>query len=108
MMDIRTIQMNSRNAGIKAAKDNMQPYEMWEGDVNTMPPFPFPFIGDLTPDGWEKVNEFFVDSSGMGAQGEGAMTAQEFMKEIKVGYGYAITQQGQFQVYVGEFKLLRS
>jgi len=56
--------------------------------------------------GYELVNEYFVDNSGFGSDGEPAYTASEFLRQVKGGLYYGITNIGQFQVYVGEFKKL--
>jgi len=63
-----------------------------------------PFIADYEPKGWQVVNEFFVDSSGMGREGEGALTFGQFLNKVREGYGYAIKESGQFQVYINEYK----
>lgn len=57
----------------------------------------------MLPD-WELIKEYFVDNSGFGTEVEPALTASQFLKHVKQGYGYAIIDCGQFQVYVGEFK----
>ena len=56
------------------------------------------------PKGWTLEEVHFVDSSGFGRSGEGALTVDEFIKVVKPGYGYVITGIGQFQVYISEFK----
>jgi len=53
--------------------------------------------------GYKKVNEYFVDNSGLGSESEPALTARQFLNKVKNGYYYGITGQGQFQVYIGEF-----
>jgi hypothetical protein len=63
-----------------------------------------PFLGTYEPEGWNKVEELFVDSSGFGAPDEPAMTQEQFLKAVKPGLGYAITEAGEFQVYVGVYK----
>jgi len=84
-----------------------------------------PNIGDFLPVGWSRVNlegfdlkphgiylgdnadcgAYFVDASGLGKKGDRALTIDEFVERIKPGYGYAITEVGQFQIKVGVFKL---
>ena len=61
-------------------------------------------LGDFLPQGWEEVNEFFVDSSGFGREGEGALTFEQFLTKVRKGYGYGIGECGQFQVYIKEYK----
>jgi hypothetical protein len=67
-------------------------------DIRSMPNF-----GSYRPDGWKLVRELFVDSSGLGAEDESALTINQFLKEIKLFHGYAIIEEGQFQVMIGEF-----
>lgn len=59
---------------------------------------------DKTPDGFTETNEYFVDSSGFGSEDEPALTPDAFLEKIKAGKYYAITGQGQFQVYVTEYE----
>ena len=61
-------------------------------------------IGDNIPLGYEKTEDFFVDNSGLGCEVENALTFDNFLTKVKAGYYYAITGQGQFQVYISEFK----
>lgn len=80
------------------------------------------WLGKVVPDGWEnayekienrlvssdcepseELVEYFVDSSGFGSDNEPAMTYGNFIKQIKKGRAYGISDRGQFQVYVREF-----
>lgn len=90
-----------------------------------------PFIGDRVPRGWKlmhaasllgsdtncvpwwpdepsKAHAYMqVDSSGLGAEGEPSFTQAGFceaVRKIGPGYGYAMAEQGQFQVVVGVFR----
>lgn len=67
-------------------------------DIRSMPNF-----GSYRPKGWKLVRELFVDSSGFGREGEPALTVNQFLAEIKMFCGYAIIEEGQFQVMIGEF-----
>ena len=58
---------------------------------------------DKAPEGFTETNEYFVDSSGFGQEGEAALTPEAFLKKVTAGKYYAITGQGQFQVYVTEY-----
>ena len=107
MMDLKQIAVASQKAARKAAREHKQPY-IWEAeDVGHVPPFPFPNIGDYRPKEWELTGSYFVDSSGFGAPGEGALTAYQFKLRLKPGFGYAVIEAGEFQVYVGEFKQVK-
>ena len=63
-------------------------------------------ISMLSDDDLERfveVDRFFVDSSGWGEEGEAALTIGQFLKKVKVGKYYAVIEEGQFQVHVGEY-----
>jgi len=99
------IRAMSDRAARKAARKKLYPYMIEsQGEIEDMPPFPFPFIGSYVPRGWKMVDSYFVDSSGFGGENEPALTAERFIGKLKVGKGYAVIEQGQFQVYVGEFE----
>ena len=105
MMGLDTMKRLNEEASRKARNLALEPYEVTsKSDMKKMPPFPFPYIGEnYTPRGWKKVNEYFVDSSGFGADDEMALSVRQFLDKMKVGSAYAITSAGQFQVYVSEF-----
>ncbi|MCB7128153.1 MAG: hypothetical protein J3T61_01280 [Candidatus Brocadiales bacterium] len=103
MFSLETIQGIQREAAARAAADEKVPFVVWEEDLAAFPPFPFPFLGDYVPPGWKQDRTWFVDSSGFGRPGEAALTATQFRDHLKVGKGYAIVGQRQFQVYVGEY-----
>jgi hypothetical protein len=109
MMSLGQIREESRKAAVKAARTHKVPYIVEREDIedwkaNGVRSFPFPFIGDYTPKGWELVDTYFVDSSGMGADDEPALSLNRFLDKLEAGYGYAVTEAGQFQVYVGKFR----
>lgn len=111
MLSIQYIRAESDRAARLAARANKQPYVIYdEEEVDTTKTWPFPFIGDFVPKGWEKVDELFVDSSGFGSESEPALTQRGLrakLKEYLVSddtFGFAITQCGQFQCYVGVYK----
>lgn len=73
-------------------------------------PFEFPNIGYLEPNGWEKVESWFVDKYGVGLESEPAITHRR-LKVILRDYilanrnhGFAITEEGEFQVVVSAFR----
>ncbi len=111
MMGLETIKAISREAGESAARDNELPYVYWNSDeVDEFDTFPFPELGEYVPEGWELVEQHFVDSSGWGGTGEPALTGEQFKDVIKgriaevPNTGWAVTEVGQFQLYVGEFR----
>lgn len=103
MMGLSEIRRLNDEAYRKAKSQGKIPFVVKDKSKLTTP-FPFPYIGDYVPDGWEKTNEYFVDSSGFGGENEPALTVSQFMEKVRDGYGYAITEAGEFQAYVGEFK----
>lgn len=103
MMDLKTIQAMSREAGEKAAKHHKHPYMYEKDDVGRFPPFPFPNLGDYCPPNWEREETYFVDKWGLGRDDEPALTIPRFCQLLKPGKGYAIIEEGEFQVIVGEF-----
>jgi len=101
-----------------------KPYLFEEEDRTTFPPFPFPNIGDYRPKGWELIDNFMVDKTGFGmslsqirdmsarqarkasrlhASDEPALTTEQLIRRLKAGYGYAIIEEGQFKIVLGEF-----
>jgi hypothetical protein len=104
MMDLKTIRDLSRKQAAKAARLHKKPYLFEEEDRGSFPPFPFPNIGDYRPKGWELTDSYFVDKTGMGYDDEPAMPIERLIKKLKAGYGYAIIEEGEFQLYIGEFK----
>jgi len=60
-------------------------------------------IGRGIPLGFEKTADFFVDNSGLGDRSEPALVFVDFLAKVKAGRYYAITEVGQFQVYIAEF-----
>jgi len=104
MKDPRDIKQEAMDAAQVAAEQETVPFSVWPGDKAKWPPFPFPFLGDYEPPGWELVDRHFVDISGFGSPEESALTISQFMDRIKEGFGYAILEVGQFQAYIGEYK----
>jgi hypothetical protein len=60
-------------------------------------------IGKAIPLGYERTEVFFVDNSGFGGEGI-ALDFEQFLSKVKAGYYYGISDAGQFQVYISEFK----
>jgi len=107
MMSLDRIRNASAMAAARAATDKRVPLLVTQDDLdgNVLDHLRYmPFLGDYTPPGYEKVNEYFVDSSGCGTEGGSAISAKLFSTQVKVGMSYAVVESGQFQVYIGEFK----
>ena len=67
-------------------------------------------IGTMELKGYELIDDLFVDKSGMGADNKPALTTDQFIKQVEKavvlnGTIYStITNEGQFQLYIGLFK----
>jgi hypothetical protein len=57
---------------------------------------------------------WFVDKTGLGHEWEPALTVEQFKRQLREyvgehpGHGFAITEEGEFQVYVSAFKPMAS
>lgn len=109
MIGIDSIRERNERVAQEAAAKRLTPFVYFTAE-DVKPGFPFPFIGDHRPQGWTLVDDHFVDSSGLGAPDEPALTADQFVQVVKDRIaatdgtvGWALISAGQFQVYVGEF-----
>ncbi len=107
MYSISVIQEESRRAARRSAQEGLLPVIVEQTDLANIPPFPFPNIGNRRPRGYKFITQHFVDHSGFGAPGEPALTPQEFKDQLVVGHAYAISEVGQFQLYVSEFEVIK-
>ena len=111
MMSISQIRHLSNEQAAKAAKSKKRPYVPFSRtEVENYPPFTFPNIGSYTPKGWKERERLFVDKTGFGSEHETALTVNQFKEKLLKLYdedsslGYAIIEEGQFQVYIGVFE----
>lgn len=100
MMDLETMRAVNARAQ-RAARGNVP--ATWKGERIG---FKIPFLGERVPRGWRRTDReaLFVDSSGMGAPGEPALTQEEMFAALTIGKAYAVIESGQFQLYVGEYE----
>ncbi len=127
-------EMQAEVAG-EAAKKRKTPFVIFPEDVGNVSRLRhIPSIGTYLPKGWarvdpkelgydqsdfitgtigededgpnKRVQKYWVDSSGFGGPDEMALTAQQFADLIQPGFGYAIVEEGQFQVGIGVFRKL--
>ncbi len=109
MMSGQQIREISDKATRKAMKAKKKPYRITQDDLDKLkagsaePLSRFPFLGDYVYETWVKMEDYFVDSSGFGSDDEPALTIPQFIDKLVVGRGYAITEAGEFQVYIGEY-----
>jgi hypothetical protein len=99
MYDLETIKSMNRERVKASVGKSPLTYSGITDDLRHIPNF-----GDYRPKGWKLVNTYFVDSSGMGGEDELAMTFAQFARKAREGKGYAIIEEGQFQVHIGEFE----
>lgn len=104
MMDLATIKHLNAEAGNQCKRDEIEPLWLDVADAKEEL-IGIPYLGDYVPGGWKETGTtYFVDSSGFGSDSEPALTLEQFLDKVEPGYGYGIISQGQFQVYVGQFK----
>jgi hypothetical protein len=102
MMSLEYIQQLAAKQARRARRNKILPQIAW------MPGDPaiayMPNIGSYRPKGWRLLRKLFVDKSGFGRLDEPALTVEQFYAEVKEDFGYAIIEEGEFQVYIGEFR----
>lgn len=112
MMSLEAILALNAQIAIDACIRNSWPYVPSHPiEVNYWPPIPFPVLGNYVPDSWEQTEQsWFVDKTGCGEEWEPALTVEQFKMELRAyiaanpGHGFAITEEGEFQVYVAAFR----
>ena len=114
MMDTATIRDFQRQAAQRAARQNKVPYVPFdESDIDEKK-LSIPNLGNYCPKGYKMIDDVMVDSSGFGSPGEPALTMGEFLDRMrndlkeKKNLGYAIVEEGQFQVVVGVFEVVKA
>lgn len=100
MYSIEMIKQMNRDAA-KAAKGRSPYIAKCDRDEGVLH---CPNFGDYRPKGWKLVETLFVDSSGWGGDDEPALSISSFIDKVRDGFGYAVIEQGQFQVCVGVFE----
>jgi hypothetical protein len=125
---IRDIQ---NHAAYEAAQEGKTPLIIWDAEQDARG---IPFLGDFVPQGWRHATwndlnrgrskpgwayprnvyhpiasdeaAFMVDKSGFGSTHEPALTLSELVAYMTAnpGYGWAIREEGQFQIVVGIYK----
>lgn len=92
-------QMNKKAA--RVARGKLPYVAKCDGDEGALE---CPNFGDYRPKGWKLIETLFVDNSGWGGDNEPALSINKFIARVKNDFGYAVIEQGQFQVYVGVFE----
>ncbi len=112
MMSSQAIRHLAQQQAGRAAKAKAQPLVIEGEDMpDDVRLFEYvrhmPNIGDYRPRGWKLVEHRLVDKTGFGLEREPALTIQGLMRWIRSmgpGHGYAIIEEGEFQVVVGRFE----
>ena len=112
MMTLGVLTAINEEIATEAAQAGRIPYVPWNcEEVDRWQTFPLPNLGYHVPDGWEKTDqEWFVDKSGWGASWEPALTVKEFQRQLSQyvadypDHGYAISEEGEFQLYVSAYQ----
>lgn len=102
MMSLALIEQISRKAGERAAKQNREPLVAFSDKDEAV--VKCPNLGDYCPKDWKLIDRLFVDKTGFGTIGEPALSIEQFIGKVKDGLGYAIIEEGQFQLYIGVFE----
>lgn len=121
MFDLNTLHELSLEAAAVAAKAAKVPLTITQEDLDLGNDAirRIPNLGNYLPDGWKREHledahgvydgdndgfgAYFVDSSGWGGPGEAALGLGELIELIEPGFGYAIVEEGQFQIKIGKF-----
>jgi hypothetical protein len=114
VLSLSAIRQISRDAAVRAARDNRIPFTVEPQDLADWKArfkagnlkFPFPFLGNYVPQGWKRTDRplLFVDSSGQGREDEPALTVTATIDALIPGRAYAVIETGQFQLYVAEYE----
>lgn len=114
MMSLEVIVAVNNEIAREAAREGLVPYVPFAAD-EAETPFTFPNIGTLKPRGWKKTGtSWFVDKAGHGLDWEPALTWDQFRRRLTgyilrhPGHGFAITEEGEFQVVVSAFRRVSS
>jgi hypothetical protein len=115
MLSLSTIKALNDGIAIKALEERRIPYvPAGIHEVERYPPFPFPSLGSYVPSGWEVTGQaWFVDKTGHGHENEPALTVWQLREELRryitkyPDHGFAITEEGPFQVIVGAMRRVR-
>jgi hypothetical protein len=113
MMSLESMEYLAKQAERKAKRTRVKPLVLSEvEDVDHLGEhgYRIPSIGAYVPAGWTLVDTWFCDSSGFGRPGELALTQDQLKARIRdkirenKRFGYAVIQEGQFQVHLGVFE----
>jgi len=79
-------------------------------ELDSCPPFPFPVVGNILPDGWELAGQRWLVQTG-NSDGDGlAMGCDEFKRSLagyirrNQGHGFAVVEQDECEAVVASFR----
>jgi len=112
MMSLEVLIAVNEDIALQAAEEGLEPFVPSDSDaLGFWQRIRLPNIGYYEPDGWEKTEaSWFVDKTGWGREDEPALTLNRFKKELQQyiranpGHGFAVTEEGEFQLYVSAFR----
>ena len=117
MWGLETIRRINQTSAERARELGLEPVLLeTAAQLKDWPPFPIPHLGGACSDvdaEHERIETLFVDSSGFGAEDEGALTGKQFKDCLLKMMGdngpllLGIEDQGQFQLYVAVWKVNR-
>jgi hypothetical protein len=110
MMSLEVLRSVNNEIAQEAARQGLVPYVPESADEATNPFF-CPNIGTLKPRGWKRTGQtWFVDKTGHGLDWEPALTWAQFRRQLAgyilrhASHGFAIVEEGEFQVVVAAFR----
>lgn len=112
MMSIESIRYEAVQAAERSRETGTRPECIMSlEDIEQMPPFPFPFVGNRAFDNHKRVDTYFVDTSSydpddasgpdLSINGFRNALRERFLKQPEASY--AIVESSMFQVVVGVF-----
>lgn len=109
MMSTESIIALAREQAVRAFVEEREPYVPEVGEPDRWSTFPIPNLGSYQPAGWRLEEHVLVDKTGWGIESEPALTVRGFKQWVAAkqaqypGAGFALIEEGQFQVVVGIF-----
>jgi len=89
--------LEDRERAFTEGKNGTEPYDVWPGDTDRMPPFPFPTLDQRTKfKDWVLIQEISIANT----PGE----LRLFSLGISPGHGYSILESGEFYITFGKYK----
>ena len=111
MMSTQQIERMADDAAMEAAAKGRRPYVPFDGAEVKRGRWAakVPNLGSYRPEGFTMVDAWLVDATGMGLPSEPALTFGQLvvravpLAESPLNYGFAVIEQGQFQIVLGIF-----